>query len=488
MQKRPLVLIHGALGSREEFKEIAAVLSNDFAIHCYEIPGHGMRHDELHNFSLHKIVQDFTSFLDSIGSTYIFGFSLGGYIALQAAQLNQKNIRGIVTLGTKLEWNKEVAENETKTLNTAFLKNKIPKFYNYLLQLHGEYLPTLLDATKSFMIDLGQSPPIDTSSVRQLEIPVRVVRGGKDQMVTQKESFAIAQNIKNGHYFEVPHFIHPIGFLRPKHVAQAIKVQVDSLQYRFLNLEDKKIAYRTIEKDSKYRFIFLHEALGSIAQWKDFPDRICQETGVSATLLEMEGYGFSSPQHEKRGADYLHRFAFEDIPLFIEQLDYREKLIFIGHSDGGTNALLFAAQHPQKVAGVITMAAHILNEPETRAGIPPAIKAFEEGKLKGLELYHGAKTNKLFYDWAHTWLSPEFKDWNITSNIQGIPAPGLIIQGVNDQYGTDDQVHRIAASFKKKAQSFFIDDCGHSPHLEKQTEVIHAISNWLIKEQFHADD
>lgn len=488
MNKLPLVLIHGALGTIQELEVVASLLSQEYEVHCYEIPGHGKRSEELNRFSLSKVASDLSGFLENLGPSYIFGFSLGGYLALHLAQQSEQNILGVITLGTKLEWNPSIAENETRALNIDFLRSKVPDFYTYLTKIHGDNLLPLLNATNTFMCELGNSPSIDHYSVRNLNIPVRIILGGKDKMVSKEESIKIATAIKNGHYFEIPHFIHPIGFLNNNHLAKAIKIQLRSLQYQFLELKDKTIAYQTIEKNRKYRFIFLHEALGSIAQWKDFPEELCQKVDISGTILEMEGYGFSSAQEKERGADYLHRFALDDLPEIIKHLDYDEKLILVGHSDGGTNALLYSAHHPGKIAGIITMAAHILNEPETREGIPPAIKAYEDGKLQGLGLFHGEKTEKLFYDWANTWLSAEFKDWNITDDIENIKVPGLIIQGTNDQYGTDDQVHRISACFKGNAQSFFIENCGHAPHLEKQEEVIHAITKWLKEKIFNANN
>lgn len=482
MDKKPLVLIHGALGSANELKELAELLSQDYSIHNYEIPGHGNRADELAAFSMEKICLDFSNFLEKIGPSFIFGFSLGGYLALTVAQKSEKNILGIVTLGTKFDWSPETAKKETKGLNISFLKSKVPDFYEYLTTLHREHLPDLLTATASFMLELGNSPAINEATVKKISIPVRIIRGGKDKMVSKEESVQIANAIKQGLYFEIPHFIHPIGYLNKKRVAHMLSVQLASFDYKFLALDDFTIAHHSIEKNSEYRFIFLHEALGSIAQWKNFPKKLCDKLNISGTIIEMKGYGFSSENKAKRGADYLHRFALEDLPTILNKLDFKENLILVGHSDGGTNALLFGAKHPDKTVALVTMAAHILNEPETKNGIPPAIKAYEEGKLKGLEVFHGEKTEKLFFDWAHTWLNDFFSDWNITRDIQNISIPGLIIQGKDDQYGTDEQVHKIADCFDAKVEKLFLKECGHAPHLEKQEEILNKIYNWLQKE------
>jgi pimeloyl-ACP methyl ester carboxylesterase len=484
MDKKSLVLIHGALGSADELEKIAHLLDEDFAVFYYEIPGHGKRKNELANFDPAFIIDDFIKFLENSGPSYIFGFSLGGYLALSAAQKNSKDILGVITLGTKFNWTPETAARETKALGLDFLQKKVPDFYQYLVSLHGEHLPELLKATADFMITLGGSPIITPTSVQQISVPVRIIRGGKDKMVGSEESNRIANAISDAIYFEIPHFIHPIGYLKKERVAQMIRIQLLSLSYSFLHLPDQKIAFRTIERNSVYRLIFLHEALGSIAQWKNFPDQLCEQLNLSGTIIELKGYGFSSENQEIRGADYLHQFALTDLPKIIDALNYKEKLILVGHSDGGTNALLYGANFPEKIEGVITMAAHILNEPETRNGIPPAIGAFQEDKLNGLELYHGQKTEKLFYDWAHTWLHDFFHDWNISKDIKNISLPGLIIQGKKDQYGTDEQVHKIADCFTGKAEKLFIPDCGHAPHLEKQKEVIAAITKWFEQNEW----
>jgi pimeloyl-ACP methyl ester carboxylesterase len=217
--------------------------------------------------------------------------------------------------------------------------------------------------------------------------------------------------------------------------------------------------------------IFLHEALGSIVQWKQFPFELCERTGLPGIVIERRGHGKSDPLTQQRTADYLHAYTDELQEVLKELLPLNTPVILIGHSDGGTIALLFARFFPKNVTAIVTMAAHTFVEPETLAGIHPAVTAYENGKLEGLKRIHGDKTDDLFYAWADTWRAPFFTGWDIREEIKGIQCPALIMQGTNDQYGTFAQVESIAAALTN-AQTFLVTDCGHHPHLEKPSEVL----------------
>jgi len=237
--------------------------------------------------------------------------------------------------------------------------------------------------------------------------------------------------------------------------------------------------YATKVVDENTVLVFLHEALGSIQQWKSFPQDLCNALQLNGIIYEREGYGNSSPLQKKRDEHYLHDYALKELPELLEKvLSPEKKVILVGHSDGGTIALLFAAKFPQKVKAIVSMAAHVIVEKETLAGIEPAIQAFEAGKLDGLRRFHGEKTNDLFYAWAHTWNLPAFKTWNICKDIHGVVAPTIILQGKNDQYGTEKQVELIAESITGESTIMLLEHCGHIPHLEQGTRVISEISRW----------
>jgi pimeloyl-ACP methyl ester carboxylesterase len=168
------------------------------------------------------------------------------------------------------------------------------------------------------------------------------------------------------------------------------------------------------------------------------------------------------------------------LPYFIKKaIPEDKKIVLVGHSDGGTIALLYASRFPDRIAQIVTMAAHVINEPETVAGIQPAIKAFEKGKLDGLKKYHGEKTTDLFYAWANTWKDDQFKNWDITSEIASPKLSGLFIQGEEDQYGTEKQLQLIKEHFGGESEFHLLKNCGHHPHLEQSKVILDLIEDWI---------
>ncbi len=224
--------------------------------------------------------------------------------------------------------------------------------------------------------------------------------------------------------------------------------------------------------------VFLHEALGSIAQWKSFPSELCNTLNLPGIVIERSGHGKSSTLSGERDKQYLHLYADETQEVLKEVLNPDQKIILIGHSDGGSIALILAARNLKNLQALATMAAHTFVEDETLAGIHPAIEAFEAGKLDGLYRIHGEKTKDLFYAWANTWLHPSFKSWDIRNEIGSYTQPVLAIQGKNDQYGTEEQVDSIVSGHQNR-KGIVVPSCGHHPHLEKKELVIREIENWL---------
>lgn len=245
-----------------------------------------------------------------------------------------------------------------------------------------------------------------------------------------------------------------------------------------LQLHFESIRVDNVQNDTI--LIFLHEALGSIPQWRNFPTELCHLLGMNGLVYERQGHGQSDSLSKLRTSSYLHDYAWNELTAFLETiLSPEQSIILVGHSDGGTIALLYASKFPKKVKGVITMAAHVINEAETIAGIAPAVEAFEAGKLEKLRSFHGDKTDALFYAWANTWKHPEFASWNICSEISTLTIPSLIIQGEKDQYGTIKQLQLIADNVKGKCQIELIKDCAHHPHLEKSEKIKSLIQNFI---------
>jgi len=217
--------------------------------------------------------------------------------------------------------------------------------------------------------------------------------------------------------------------------------------------------------------VFLHEGLGSIGQWRDFPDKICARTGCPALVYDRWGYGGSDPLTQHRKPDYLHDEALLSLPEVLKQCAI-DKPIFIGHSDGGSIAIIYAGTYPQRVTGIITEAAHVFVEDVTVAGIKRAAEVYESTDLKTrLAKFHGSNTDLMFRGWADIWLSPEFRNWNIEEYLPHITCPLLGIQGKDDEYGTPAQVEAIVRKVTGPARASMIENCGHIPHLQAREKV-----------------
>lgn len=227
---------------------------------------------------------------------------------------------------------------------------------------------------------------------------------------------------------------------------------------------------------SAHVLVFLHDALGSIAQWQSFPYLLSQRLGMNALIYERMGHGESSHFLVSRNAQYLHQEALETLAQLLKDLKI-ENPILIGHSDGGSIALIYAAHFSAQL--VISMAAHILVEDITLEGIREACtqQLFLESKLKK---YHGDKTHTLFQAWVDTWLHETFANWDIQKEIQGIQCPVLAIQGEKDQYGSAKQIEGIQQALKEhQVKAFWLKDGKHMPHLEAPDILIKKIYEFV---------
>lgn len=226
--------------------------------------------------------------------------------------------------------------------------------------------------------------------------------------------------------------------------------------------------------------LFLHEGLGSIAQWRDFPRALAEWTGLPALLYDRQGHGGSDPLGAPRSARYLHREALEVLPEVLERCGV-DDAILVGHSDGGSIALLYASAHPERVRGAITQAAHVFVEEETLAGIRAAGDAWRNTQLpEKLARYHGARTHALFHAWHDTWLAPEFRDWNIEDCLPAIRCPLLVIQGKDDEYATKAQVEAIARQAGGPVDTLMVPHCGHIPHHQAREPVLEAMKRFAL--------
>lgn len=242
------------------------------------------------------------------------------------------------------------------------------------------------------------------------------------------------------------------------------------------------IYYEQIKGDEgKPYLVFLHEGLGCTGMWGNFPTRLCTLTGCPGLLYDRLGYGQSSPLAARRTIHYVHNYALVELPVLLDTIIPGKGYILIGHSDGGSIALISAAERPILLRGVVSEAAHVFVEPETTAGIRLADTAFAEGKFRGLQKYHGEKTRQIFQAWSQTWLSDWFQFWNIEYLLPSIICPLLVIQGRQDQYGTEKQVQAIVAGTGEGTETLLVNECGHVPHLEQAELVLEKMALFIAK-------
>ncbi|WP_218822833.1 alpha/beta fold hydrolase [Tistlia consotensis] len=225
--------------------------------------------------------------------------------------------------------------------------------------------------------------------------------------------------------------------------------------------------------------VFLHEGLGSIAQWREVPALLARRLALPALVYDRWGFGGSDPLVLPRPDDFLEREAEIALPAVLAGSGV-ERPILIGHSDGATIALLYAAAFPERPLALVSEAAHVFLEPVSRAGIRKAEAAWAAGGLRqGLERHHGAKAESVFRGWAETWQRPAFDGWTMLDRLPSIRCPVLALQGADDQYGTPAQLEAIAAGCAGPCETRLLPDCAHSPHHEAREATLKAIEAFL---------
>ncbi|CAM4284881.1 Alpha/beta hydrolase [Bordetella tumbae] len=246
-----------------------------------------------------------------------------------------------------------------------------------------------------------------------------------------------------------------------------------------------RLEYRWLspERQDAPLLIFLHEGLGSVAMWKDWPQRVCDAAACRGLVFSRYGYGQSTPRPaaEKWPVTFMHDQAREILPALLKALHIdaeRDRPILFGHSDGGSIALLYAAMHPQAIAGLVVAAPHVFVEDVTIAHIEQARQAYLHTDLPAkLARYH-ADADSAFWGWNDIWLNPAFRAWNIQEYLPRIKCPVLAIQGQDDEYGTMAQIHSIREA-AAQARLLKIPDCRHSPHIDQPDVVIRAVAEFI---------
>ncbi|MBL4720828.1 MAG: alpha/beta hydrolase [Alphaproteobacteria bacterium] len=233
--------------------------------------------------------------------------------------------------------------------------------------------------------------------------------------------------------------------------------------------------------------VFLHEGLGCIGMWKDFPTALAEVTGCAAILYDRPGHGRLGAVASPRGPEYFETEAFDVLPSVLEVVGSiagisiaPKNMILIGHSDGGTIALLHAGRFP--VRGIITEAAHVFVEDISRRGVESAQKIWRDTDFSDrLARYHGENTRAIFEAWSTMWLSAWFRDWSIAPDLPKAKCPVLAMQGDDDEYGTMAQLDAIQRGVAGPVEPFAIPDCGHAPHIQARDAVLSAMVKFIAR-------
>ena len=228
---------------------------------------------------------------------------------------------------------------------------------------------------------------------------------------------------------------------------------------------------------SKATIVMLHEGLGSVAMWKDFPERIAEATGCRVLVYSRYGHGKSERLAEKRAPDFMHHEAKVVLPELLHQFEIQQPVL-LGHSDGGSIALIYAGTWPERVRGLVLEAPHVFVEDFGLRSTIAIRTIYESTDLsKKLGRYHD-HVDEMFRGWNDIWLDPQFRAWNIEDYVSPITCPVLVIHGEEDEYGTIAHVEAIQRG-GPQARAMILPRCGHSPHRDQRDLTLEAISKFV---------
>lgn len=249
----------------------------------------------------------------------------------------------------------------------------------------------------------------------------------------------------------------------------------------FVTIEGCRLEYERYPALSRNAptIIFLHEGLGSITRWRDFPAAVCARTGFGGLVYNRCGYGGSDPLEAPFTPAFMHREALEVLPRLLSTFRIERPVLF-GHSDGASIALLYAASQRGAVSALIVEAPHVFVEDVTVAEIAKLKASYRTGEFQArLARHHGTNVDTLFAAWTAVWLDTAFRAWNIEDILPRISCPTLVIQGMDDEYGTLRQVAALQAGLGTQMTSLVLDSCRHTPHIDQRARVEDAAVTFL---------
>jgi pimeloyl-ACP methyl ester carboxylesterase len=248
----------------------------------------------------------------------------------------------------------------------------------------------------------------------------------------------------------------------------------------FAAIDGRRIEYAAIPGDagSAPTLVFLHEGLGSVALWRDFPRKVARRLNAPALVYSRFGYGSSDGLTARRTPRFMHDEALNVLPSLLDRLGI-QRPVLVGHSDGASIALIHAAAAGRPVHGLVCLAPHAFVEPVTVQSIAKIRQSYDETDLRQrLAKYH-EHVDDAFLGWADIWLEPEFQAWSIEDLLDRIDHPLLLIQGRDDEYGTLAQLDRIEARVQGPTSRLVLPDCGHSPHRDQEAATVAAIAAFV---------
>ena len=225
--------------------------------------------------------------------------------------------------------------------------------------------------------------------------------------------------------------------------------------------------------------VFLHEGLGCVELWRGFPEALCARVALRGFAYDRTGYGKSDGWPRPPGTRYMEIEGDQILPEVLDTVGIGACLL-IGHSDGGTVALNYAAHQPPMLRGVVTIGAHAMTEERTVSSIQQARDAFVSGDLRSrLERYHGANVDGAFWLWNNAWLAPGFEPMDADIRLPRVRVPVLALQGEHDEYGTLRQLHRVSRGVSGRCETRLLADCGHGPHLQDEATTVEVIARFV---------
>lgn len=249
----------------------------------------------------------------------------------------------------------------------------------------------------------------------------------------------------------------------------------------FLQLGPLRLEYRQIPatEPSRPTLVLLHEGLGCAEQWKDFPQRLAQASGCAVVTYSRQGYGQSSPVTLPRPLNYLSSDGPRELRQLLDALQLSQ-VVLLGHSDGASIVLAYAATNDPRVLGSIALAPHVIVEPESLEGIRHTTDAWHQGGLRErLARHHGTNVDGAFHGWSDSWLHPDFSLDDLEAQLAFIEKPLLVIQGREDHYATPEQLAVIQRQVPGPCRCVLLENCRHFPQTEASEQTLQLISEFL---------